>query len=299
MNPLEIPLGYIMFPAPTSSYDPGSFPGKLGWIPRDLKIFDSNVQSDMPADSIPCIFITDPESDLWLVYSHGNGCDIGHMYQTMQLYAANFGANCVAFEYVGYGINKGRSSAAACKRDHEIVIDFLIKIMQVNPRNIILFGRSIGTGVASHACAYAEKTYTDQGIGALVLQSPYYDINNLAEDIGSSCSSVLPNSFDNASNLEKIRTPLLLIHGKLDRLIPPTHSERLFDVAASPIKKIMLCDSADHNNWVEYTHVIQPIKSLLIQANARRHPKQNSLGYIPPLVFVKPKPTNYSTCTIL
>jgi fermentation-respiration switch protein FrsA (DUF1100 family) len=58
--------------------------------------------------------------------------------------------------------------------------------------------------------------------------------------------------FDRFCNIERIAAchcPLLIIHGKRDELIPPWHSQHLFDAAATPQhqKTLTLLDDADHN----------------------------------------------------
>src|SRR5205823_4489889 len=112
-----------------------------------------------------------------------------------------------------------------------------------------------------------EKKYSTQ-LGGLILQSPYYDIRSLSEDISAqigsgscnSCSSILPNPLDNASNLKLTLTPLLLIHGAEDQLIPIEHSKKLYAVAVTKNKQLINCKWSDHNNWNEQNDIIRPVQ---------------------------------------
>lgn len=53
-------------------------------------------------------------------------------------------ANVIAYEYQGYGISEGPASADSCVADHITVLKFMLEILKIPPKNIIVFGRSIG-----------------------------------------------------------------------------------------------------------------------------------------------------------
>lgn len=48
------------------------------------------------------------------------------------------------WEYPGYGIAPGKPNAPVIRRDMQIVYRFVTEFLQVPPKNVILFGRSIG-----------------------------------------------------------------------------------------------------------------------------------------------------------
>lgn len=62
-------------------------------------------------------------------------------------------ANVIVMEYIGYGIYPGDTTADRILEDSIIVYDFLTKEMKIPEKNIILFGRSIGTGPATWLAA--------------------------------------------------------------------------------------------------------------------------------------------------
>jgi len=243
-------INSIMFPAPKSTYSQDSFSNYLKWIPRDFQ--------DITDDKIPSLIVQYEGSPLWMIYSHGNACDIGDMFQELQKYSESFGVNVIAFEYQGYGICDGNPTADHCKADHLIVVDFLIRKVGVKSKDIIFFGRSIGTGIASYAC---RKTETKEGtVGGLILQSAYYNIREIAKEMVGTVGIFSPNPLDNASNLKRIKAPLLLIHGERDDVIPCKQSKELFEVAVSPYKKCHYPGLADHNAWDYQNDIEKPIK---------------------------------------
>ena len=59
--------------------------------------------------------------------------------------------NVLGVEYPGYGINwdEGICTESRMVRDARLVLEFIRNKLKVDNRDIILFGRSMGTGVAT------------------------------------------------------------------------------------------------------------------------------------------------------
>jgi abhydrolase domain-containing protein 17 len=133
----------------------------------------------------------------------------------------------MAVEYPGYGIYRGKDcSANKIKEDAITVFKYIMNSFKIKEKNVLVFGRSIGTGPA---CFLAESY---QNIKALILQSPYTDISVVAEDnIGIKSNLlqvVMASHFQNIKTIKKIEAPILFIHGKKDLSIPFEHSEILY-----------------------------------------------------------------------
>ena len=83
----------------------------------------------------------------------------------------------LAVEYPGYGLYKSlEPDEEMIKEDSEIVYDYLNKCMGIQEEDIILFGRSMGSGPTSYLSS-KRKPY------ALILMSPYTSIQNAAKSI--------------------------------------------------------------------------------------------------------------------
>jgi fermentation-respiration switch protein FrsA (DUF1100 family) len=57
---------------------------------------------------------------------------------------------------------------------------------------------------------------------------------------------IVPNYFDNYTNLSGYTGKFLTVHGKQDTLFSPEHSKKLFEVCKSKDKHIVIVDS-EHN----------------------------------------------------
>ena len=112
----------------------------------------------------------------------------------------------------------------------------------VDPDRLIYFGESLGAAVAV-ALAIEHPP------AALVLRSPFTSLT----DIGRHHYPYLPvrpllrDRYPAIDQIARVTAPLLVIAGERDRIVPPSHSRRLYDAAAAP-KRWALIPGADHND---------------------------------------------------
>jgi pimeloyl-ACP methyl ester carboxylesterase len=103
---------------------------------------------------IPCLYHEYIEtSNNFILYFHGNAEDIGYAAEFTKRLSTGLKANVLAVEYPGYGIYEGETSAETIIEDAEIVFDFLTQELGIKSENIFVFGRSIGSGPATHLAA--------------------------------------------------------------------------------------------------------------------------------------------------
>jgi pimeloyl-ACP methyl ester carboxylesterase len=205
---------------------------------------------------------TEP-SPLWIIYAHGNACDFGHMQPDLRLYCDTFRANVVGWEYPGYGVSPGQPNATTVKRDAGLVYRFVHQYLGVPSRNIVLFGRSIGTGPSTYVAAKVESA-NPGSLGGLVLQSPYTSIRNVAKQFAGYLGYLAPTVFDNETAIKQVHCPVLLIHGDRDRVIHPSNSDTLHRVAVSPRLMLHKCPEASHNAFDRHQDLLMPIYSFLV-----------------------------------
>ena len=126
-------------------------------------------------------------------------------------------------EYPGYSLYKSdEPSESAIYRDAEIVLDFVMKTLLIQPEKIVLVGRSIGSGPVCHLASQNK-------VAAAVLISPFISIKRAVADIAGTFGSMLiKERFNNVDKVKNFLCPLLIIHGLKDELISKTHSEVLY-----------------------------------------------------------------------
>lgn len=125
-------------------------------------------------------------------------------------------------------------------------------------KDVILIGRSIGTGVAVEIAAKYPN------IRGTVLISAFLSIRDVAQHVAGAISKLFVGDiFKNILLIDKIRCPILFIHGKKDELIPFWHSSRLYEKAQCN-KKLVLSEGMDHNRAKVESDIYRPIESFLL-----------------------------------
>ena len=180
-------------------------------------------------------YYPNPAARYTILYCHGNATDIGLIKPIMRYFNAH-GFAIFNFDYHGYGLSGGTPSEAATYLDAEAAYDYLVNHLKVAPERIIVYGKSLGAGVAL-------QLSLNRKVAAVVMESPFLSAYRTYTQI-----PVIP--FDKYRNLEKIKklsSPLLLIHGTRDYILPFWQGKKLYETATVP-KVSLWVENAGHND---------------------------------------------------
>ena len=268
-------LNGVLFPAPQSSYTEDTFPGELIWIPR----MDN---SDIPP--IPCLYLSCARgSSKVLLYFHGNAEDVGLAYELMDHLRSTLMVHVIAMEYPGYGIYPGESDSEQVIRDAENIMKYLVEEIKMSSRNILVFGRSIGSGPASWLAAKMNP-------GALLLMSAYTSIRSVVRSIaGSWAVFLIKERFNNLELMPRVTCPSFFVHGQLDNLISYDDSQKLHEACSGPCSLILPKDM-DHNEFDFFDDLSLPFSAFLMQCGISVSPESMHTAFInfPPNIFSPP-----------
>jgi len=168
----------------------------------------------------------------------------------------------LAVEYPGYGVYKSESpDAETIKLDSELVLQFLIRHLKYDIKDVILMGRSMGSGPT---CALAAE---NAGLQALVLLSPYTSLKQAVKSyLGTLASLLVRERFENIEVIKRVKCPTLIIHGQADRLLVETHAIQLHENCGGPSKLIMPA-TMTHNDFEVQSDLIEPLKQFFSESN--------------------------------
>ena len=164
------------------------------------------------------------------------------------------GYGIMLLSYRGYGDNPGHPSESGLYHDARAGIHFL-KAHDVRSSCIVLFGESLGSGVAVQMAS-------EFHVGAVILQSPYTTLVDVAKKHYPylPVQWLLKERFQSIKKIHKIETPLFIIHGAQDKVIPVHLGERLYHKAMQP-KDMKIYKEAGHNTLPDVSPaVIQFLK---------------------------------------
>jgi len=170
-----------------------------------------------------------------LLWSHGNGEDIGYLRQRFESVHAR-GYGILAYDYPGYGISDGRPTEKGCYDACQTTWNHLTDTLRVNPKNIIIYGQSVGSGPACWLASHESSA-------GLMLVSPLTSAFRTITRI----PLFLGDQFPNIKRIASIHTPLLIIHGDQDSVVPQRNGKILYDLHPGP-KRFVDIQGAGHND---------------------------------------------------
>jgi hypothetical protein len=130
------------------------------------------------------------------------------------------GRALLALNYRGYGASTGTPHERALYADAVAAFDWLAARPDVDASRIVVWGRSLGSGVATWVAS-------QRPVQGVVLSSPFDSIAALARLHMPLLAPLLTQPFDSLSRAPAIGAPALVLIGGQDTLVPPAHSERL------------------------------------------------------------------------
>ena len=108
-----------------------------------IKVFTTTTRR---GKQIACAHITCcPNPKFTILFSHGNGVDLGQMLSFYILLGSRLGCNIFSYDYAGYGHSNGKASEKNLYADADAAWQALLARYGVTPESVILYGQSIGT----------------------------------------------------------------------------------------------------------------------------------------------------------
>jgi fermentation-respiration switch protein FrsA (DUF1100 family) len=225
--------GFIYFPA---SDVPA--PAAVGLPGAELVTFETQDGLTLEGWFVPA---GAPETGYTVLVCNGNAGHRGHRADLAAQLSAR-GLAVFLFDYRGYGGNPGLPSEEGLARDARAALGHLGRQPDVDAKRIVFFGESLGAAVAV-------RLALEYPPAALVLRSPFSSLT----EMGLRHYPFLPvrwllrDRYPSINRIGGITSPLLVIAGDADRVVPIDDSRALYDAAPHP-KRLVVIPDADHND---------------------------------------------------
>jgi len=223
--------GYIYYPEKVVDLDPSNI--RLAF--RDVSLATADGET-ITGWYVPAANEADAPV---LLFLHGNAGNIAGRLGSIQTFH-DLGLNVFIIDYHGYGNSTGKPTEKGTDLDADAAWEYLTGELGIAPERIIVFGRSLGGGVAVSLAAR-------QTPGLLVVESSFTS----TMDMGQRMFPYLPvrllcrHRYDNETNIQSVKCPVLIAHGPNDITIPFAHGQRLYEEANEPKEFITI--SGGHN----------------------------------------------------
>ena len=130
----------------------------------------------------------------------------------------------------------------------------------VNEKNIVIYGESLGTGVATHLSQ-------NRNFAGLILETPFTSMIDAAKKFYPyiPVGLLLKDKFENKNKIKNIKSPILIMHGEKDQIVPFEMGKKMFEIANEP--KYSYFTKYD-NHMMEYDEsLVKALNSFLINLN--------------------------------
>jgi fermentation-respiration switch protein FrsA (DUF1100 family) len=178
-----------------------------------------------------------------VLFCHGNAGNISHRLERARLMQRRLQASVLLFDYRGYGRSDGAPDEQGTYRDARAAYRHLVEERRIAADRLVLFGESLGAAVAVQLAL-------EQPCAALVLESPFTSIPDMARSAYPFLPPVgrlIRTRYETLAKLRALRTPLLVLHGEMDQIVPAAQARRVFEAAPEP-KRFFAIPGAGHND---------------------------------------------------
>jgi fermentation-respiration switch protein FrsA (DUF1100 family) len=176
-----------------------------------------------------------------LLFFHGNAGNISHRMESVLIFN-RLGLNVLILDYRGYGQSSGKPGEEGTYLDARASWDFLVEQRGVPPRDIVIFGRSLGGAVGAWLASQP-----DVRPAGVIIESCF----SSGMDMGKQLYPVLPVrlitriDYPVREYVTRIQAPVLVAHSRHDEIIPFSMGQTIFEEALEP--KSFLEMEGDHN----------------------------------------------------
>ena len=193
-----------------------------------------------------------------LIFFHGNAGSLENRIHKLNHFR-DMNINFLIIAWRGFSGNNGNPSEQGLYEDGKSAIDWLIK-KGVSEKNLILYGESLGTGVATHLAQ-------NKNFAGVILETPFTSMVDAAKKFYPyiPVKLLLKDKFENYKKIKNINSPILIMHGEVDQLVPFSMGKKIYEIANEP--KYSYFTKYD-NHMMEYDeNLVLALKSFIKSLN--------------------------------
>lgn len=165
---------------------------------------------------ISAVLFPNPYAKYIVLYSHGNSVDM-QMITPFLRALHDWGFAAISYDYEGYGTSEGSPGEQATYQDITAVYNYLINVLKYRPEQIIIYGRSLGSGPSIELA-------THKPVAGVILEGAFVSTYRVV----TYWPIFAFDKFNNIAKINEIHAPLMLIHGTADEVVPFWHAQALY-----------------------------------------------------------------------
>jgi uncharacterized protein len=153
------------------------------------------------------------------------------------------GFDVLLFDYRGYGRSSGRPSEEGTYRDARAALACLLRQPEVDASRVFYLGESLGGAVALELAIESPPA-------GLVLLSTFTSVRQMSRrHYPFVPAALVPDAYPSLPRVRELGSPLLVLHGDRDKIVPVSQGRALYDDAREP-KRMHVFPGLGHNDLV-------------------------------------------------
>lgn len=179
-----------------------------------------------------------------ILYFHGNAGDLSR-WGEIATYFAHLKYDVIIMDYRTYGKSTGKLSEQNLFEDAQMFYEHTLQ--HYTEDEIIVYGRSLGTAIATHLSAHNKPS-------KLILETPFYNLYDVAKSRFPflPLKLLLKYKLESNEHIKKVTCPVTIFHGTDDSIVPYDSGKKLFEEITSK-KKFVTIDGGEHNNLSNFS----------------------------------------------
>ena len=172
-------------------------------------------------------YAKDSENYKTILFLHGNAGTLeNRIYKINHL--KNMNVNFLIIAWRGFSGNKGKPTEKGLYEDAKSALRWLAN-KGVKEENIIIYGESLGTGVATEIAQ-------NKNFAGVILETPFTSMVSVGKSHYSffPVSILLKDKYESDKKIKNIKSPILIMHGEVDKLVPFWMGKKLYNLANEP-----------------------------------------------------------------
>ena len=193
-----------------------------------------------------------------ILFFHGNAGSLENRIHKINHFK-DLKVNFLLVAWRGFSGNAGKPTEEGLYEDAQSAIRWL-NSKGIKENNIILYGESLGTGIVTEVAQY-------RNFGGIILESPFTSMIDVGKDKYPflPVKLLLKDKYESNKKMKNINIPILVMHGKVDNLVPFHMGKKIFELANEPKYSYF---SDNDNHMMEYNEkLLKALKDFINSLN--------------------------------
>ena len=162
-----------------------------------------------------------------ILYLHGNAGSLENRIHKINHFN-DMDINFLLLAWRGFSGNEGKPTEQGLYIDARSAVRWLIN-EGVKEENIIIYGESLGTGVAAEIAQ-------NKKFAGVILESPFTSMIAAAKSKYPifPIKLLLKDKYESDKKIKNIKSPILIMHGEIDKIVPFWMGKKMFEIANEP-----------------------------------------------------------------